>query len=299
MQTSCKICGSENTGPYFTDEPRILQCQKCRVVFLSPEAVNYEPEQYYSEKSHYSRLPAEWEIKRGRENARNVVKFINKYIKPSGKSLLDVGSHIGLFVHEATRAGFTAEGIETNRTAVSWATEHNIPIQNYDIETFSSNKKYDVITLFHVLEHLPNPRTALGKFGGYINDGGYMIIEVPNIDSHLAKKDGPAWKFIALEHLFYFSDETLGNILKNLGFKIIVVKRRNYEIQYLNLKKIFRYFWGKPLVRKRLISKEEMAGEKEIPVDGRFIKLIFKKVLIWWINILGHEDHILIIARKI
>lgn len=74
MNPNCNICGSKNIRPYFAKEHRVLQCQKCGVVFLSPEAVNYEPGLYYSEESHYSKLPAEWEIERGRENARGALK---------------------------------------------------------------------------------------------------------------------------------------------------------------------------------------------------------------------------------
>lgn len=298
MINKCKICGSNDIVNYFVNDDRVLKCRKCGTGFLNDKIIPADQE-YYEEASNYSAIinnPDRLDIIV--KNAKNQLGFITKHLDPRDKTLLDIGAHTGMFVQEAGRSGFRAEGIEPNKIAADWALRRGISINNADLESYQPDKKYDIITLFHVLEHLSDPVACLNKLKSWLNKGGYLIIEVPNSDSYLAKLDGISWKYIALEHVYYFSQNSLGGLLKDLGFTIIVFQKRNFEINYLNLRKLAHYIWGKKIIRDRFQGKNPRSNQVVDTAKKNSIKGLIGKFMIQLVCLLRREDHILIIACK-
>ncbi len=298
MNNKCKICDSDRIVNYFGSDERIKKCRKCGVGFLNSDTFVRKPD-YYEEGANYSAvLEDKQRLEYISRNAREQLSLMTENFKSKGKTLLDVGAHTGQFVREAFQLGFIAEGIEPNRVVADWARNKGISIQQSELENFNSPKKYDVITMFHVLEHFKDPMAALSKTKDLLGNRGYFIAEVPNSASYLARLDGVAWKFIALEHLFYFTENSLKNVLRDSGFSIIYSKKRNYELNYLNPSKLLRYLTGKKIFRDRFGGKNAVHN-KILPVpEKRFINSAFQKVMVCLIGMLGREDHIFIIARK-
>ncbi len=292
-----KTFKEHNPLPYLGDR-RILQCGSCGIVFLSPEISMKDSESYYREGDYWrDKLNDPLQREMLSRNARAMLSLITLHKKPDKSvKLLDIGSHEGTFVEEALKFGYQAQGIEPNKRIAAEARARGLPITEGAIESLAGEEKFDIITLFHVLEHLPDPQLALEKIKNHLKTDGILALEIPNIESYLAKRHGLSWKFIALEHLWYFSPLTLKHLLKEAGFEITFSLKRNGEIPYLSLGDIRQYFRPNPNYYKDRFKMKVSA-----PAAG-LLKIRFKllkRFLAAIIYILGRADHFFVIAKKI
>lgn len=296
---TCHICGSTQIREAFSQASEIRQCRRCFTGFLDPSIVSYEPDSYYQAAHNYAEiLDQPGRLERIRRTARSVMRIIRDYGDSGHRTLLDVGAHTGSLVQEALRVGFDASGIEPNASVVARAQEQGIPLTQGSLRDLPQEKSFDIITMFHVLEHVQDPVAMLRNVQGHLNPGGFFIVEVPNFDSYLARKDGPGWKFVALEHLFYFTQRGLTDLLSQEGFSVIRHIKRNDELQDLNIRKLLHYFTGPGLKRNRLVMKSDVHASHGDLQKESLVKKLVKRVLIAAIGLLGREDHILLITRK-
>lgn len=122
-----------------------------------------------------------------------------------GRSLVDVGAGGGEFVYLAKRAGFDAHGLEPNVGYSQFAREaYDVEVTTADISRLPESGT-DLVTLFHVLEHLPNPRESIKQIFNALKPNGLLLIEVPNI----LQKDASPSNIFFKAHIFYFSIGTL------------------------------------------------------------------------------------------
>ncbi len=151
-----------------------------------------------------------------------------------GKTLLDVGAGTGDFLLAAKNGDWDAEGIEPNQDARSRAQEKGIELcTNMKL---LSNKKYDVITLWHVLEHLPNLDEQIKKLVTLLNENGTMVIAVPNFKSYDARHYKKYWAaFDVPRHLWHFSKEAIERLFSDHGMKVIKTKPMLFDSFYVSL----------------------------------------------------------------
>jgi SAM-dependent methyltransferase len=141
--------------------------------------------------------------------------------------LLDVGAAGGYLVEQANRAGFDALGVEISEHAVEIASRvvpgkvHQGTLDTLDLDPGS----LDVITLFDVLEHLPEPGESLSRLGRWIKPGGCLALTIPDIDSLSAWLMAGAWPHYKEEHLFYPSREGMRMLLASTGFEVVHEER--------------------------------------------------------------------------
>jgi 2-polyprenyl-3-methyl-5-hydroxy-6-metoxy-1,4-benzoquinol methylase len=137
---------------------------------------------------------------------------------PSSSRCLDAGSSSGEFVYLLNSKGFLAEGVEANMPYAEYSVaELKIPVTISPFSQFQSEQKFDLITMFHVLEHLENPVLDLAHLGQFLKPGGHFIIEVPNIlyaDMAFSHKWHPG-------HLFSYSSTTLSMLMEKAGFETV------------------------------------------------------------------------------
>ena len=108
---------------------------------------------------------------------------------PSTARCLDAGSSSGEFVYLLNIKGFLAEGVESNMPYAEYSqAELKIPVTISPFSQFQPEQKFDLITMFHVLEHLENSVLDLAHLGKFLNSGGHFIIEVPKLHT-------PTWHF--------------------------------------------------------------------------------------------------------
>lgn len=302
----CPLCKGETTD-WFPGDPRVLQCRSCEIVFLSKKLQIKNLDDYYGLGNYWQdRLasPENRELlyQNTRQQLRLVVNCLRKPV--AGLKLLDVGSHEGVFVEEANHLGFWAIGLEPNKLQVAQARDRGTPLFQGTIENWENSEDFDVITAFHILEHVADPDRVLIKLAHCLKEGGLLVLEVPNIESFLARRHGLGWRFIALEHLFYFSPFTLNSLLDRTGFKIILSEKRNPEIAFLNLNQISHYFVPRAVKRNSFAMKSlPLSGCSHLPPGVALLRklvgfLKIKKLAALAVKFLDREDHLFIIARK-
>ncbi|MFX0141550.1 MAG: class I SAM-dependent methyltransferase, partial [Candidatus Hodarchaeota archaeon] len=158
-------------------------------------------------------------------------------IKPKG-SVLDIGSGRGYFLYHASQMGYKVKGFEISPLAVKYCEKHfhiKTTIQNIE-NGVNLNHKYDIITLWHVLEHLSNPLKVLTNLKLLLADNGILFIEVPNINSLKFLLSPRSKKWIGGDHpryhRFFFSARTLSQLLSIAGYKNIKRKTTTYNLSH-------------------------------------------------------------------
>ncbi len=140
---------------------------------------------------------------------------------PAPARLVDAGAGRGRFVAAAVAAGYDALGVEPSRRAV----EVDVPwvgtsLQEADIAPGS----VDVVTLWHVLEHLSDPAAALAVLGRWLVPGGTLVLGVPNLGSLQARLAGDRWYHLDLpRHRVHFTVPGLCRLLLSSGFEVVAV----------------------------------------------------------------------------
>lgn len=205
----------------------IVECKSCGLVFLlnpPDESVIYEDYYQiefngidYSEDSNFPHLREIFEINKQRTS---LIKELTKEKKDI--NILDIGCGSGLFLKSCKDEGLNGEGIDVSNTALAFAKdEFGLTVYNKRVEELIKEyKKYDVITLWHVLEHFLEPIDELQKIKELLSPNGILLIEVPNLKSIKFRLSGNKWKGgnHPLYHRSFFTAKTLLNTLAESGF---------------------------------------------------------------------------------
>ena len=209
------LCKSKNTQIMGKkDNVDIFRCLACQSVWIHPYSYRIDFyigneynlfQQNEKRKSYHERFLHDYEV------ARNRFSLIRRLIQPS-TSIIDVGCANGAFVKFISDMGYLAYGIDPMKQM--FPTEQ---IFQADFTTFTFNRRFDVVTLFDVLEHFPNQIeviTKICKMSQYL-----IFIDQPNPET---MKD-INWKHIRpLEHGFLMSKKFLAQEFNRLGFELII-----------------------------------------------------------------------------
>lgn len=230
QEINCPICGSKKIK-FFCEKNRynIYNCQDCEVGFVWPEPSSladiYQAPYFKGDLddggiNKFGYTDYEEDKKAMRET---FVIYLNKILKlTTGKKIFDVGAATGYFLDLAKRAGWQTSGIEISEYAVKIASAKGHQIFLGDLEDLESKERYDVITMWDVLEHLADPKKYLKSVHDVLHQEGILAINTINRSSWWARLWGRNWQAIMPpEHLFYYSVESLKILLEQGGFRII------------------------------------------------------------------------------
>lgn len=234
---SCILCGYQGIK-VIDRKASVCKCRNCGHVFNNPRPSRKEIERYYSQASRYDHwLPEE----KSRERMWGKRLKMLKKERQSG-SLLDVGAGTGHFLRLA-RESFEVTGNEISTEALRLARERNdIELIHGDLMDIELGKGFDVITIFHILEHVHDPAALIGRCNWLLADDGILIVAVPN-DVHslksyltrlLALLRVGKWRDYGLSgfpdilnecavneiHLSHFTTSTLKSFLSDSGFRV-------------------------------------------------------------------------------
>ncbi|MBN1180826.1 MAG: class I SAM-dependent methyltransferase, partial [Bacteroidales bacterium] len=155
-----------------------------------------------------------------------------------GKTLLDVGCGTGYFPRFMQQGGFDAEGMEMDADARAFAGK-NFGLKIHSPQELLEQKiysKYDVITLWHVLEHLQDADSYLSWIYTALKKKGYLFIALPNCNSYDAEKFDKYWAaYDVPRHLWHFTPKTLKALLKRHNFELAEIKRLPFDAYYNSL----------------------------------------------------------------
>jgi SAM-dependent methyltransferase len=206
------------------------------------------------------------------------IELIRQHIdKPNESKLLDIGCGTGWFLELSKKYGFDVSGQELSKHMAQWTSERlNISIMNLPIDKLSTSIKYDVITMFDVLEHVKDPMKIILKCRSLLNYNGIIVIFTLNFDSlsvHIMKEYS---NIIAPPaHLTFFNKRSVQLLSEKSGLELIYYRTCGIDIGDL---KAF-YEWKKEnemaLACKKLYDIiQPVVDEAEA---GNHIRLILKK----------------------
>jgi 2-polyprenyl-3-methyl-5-hydroxy-6-metoxy-1,4-benzoquinol methylase len=262
--SSCPLCGKSIFSPFLKstdffltkEEFMIVSCSNCGMKFVNPRPDEKEIGKYYESTDYMShdtgkKTGLNFLYRRARNfSLKKKFKIIEEYAK--GKKLLDFGCGTGEFIFFCKQNGFNVKGIEPGERPRSFArNKYQLEVHEETYLSHLTHQEFDIITLWHVLEHVHLLNERMKKIAEIMNPDGTLIIAVPNCNSWDAHYYGKFWAAYDLpRHLYHFSPETMKILAQNHTLKIdriIPMKLDSYYISLLSEKYEKgnqNYFWA-------------------------------------------------------
>lgn len=223
---------------------QVVECKNCGHIQLFPLPTVDEDEEYYNKNIHDKSTTPSLDIngifEKFKYQNEQRIKYLKKYIDMDGKKLLDYASGYGFFLQMLyDETGICGDGIEISQERLKICSErissyNNIQgggISVYPINLLkedlpdSLSKKYDIVTMFHLLEHIVDPIAFLKKVRGLMKDTGTLVVEIPNYDNLMMSASEEFKRFFFIrDHVSYYTPERLRDTLKQAGFEVEILK---------------------------------------------------------------------------
>lgn len=279
--TNCILCRHSKIKVFLEQSPyRLVQCSQCGLIFMNPRPRDVG-EHNLDTKERLEVLIQEHKRVRDLWCQENL-SWVQRYVKRG--RLLDIGSSAGFFLAIARKAGWDVAGIEPSGVMVEYGRKFlGLPIicgklNNQTVDLFNA-ESFDAVTMWEVMEHLPDPLKGLELVWSLLKPGGVLFIQVPNIESSVFRLFGKRWHNLSIHcHTTFFSQDTLKAL----------IKRCNYNIESI--------FTHSHIYRQ--IGQMSFRG---IPLDSnsRMVRAVTMLFNHWLLKITGSGDHIVVVARKI
>lgn len=267
-------------------DDELYECFKCGVRFLARNAVSEystRGEEYFGLLSESNRL----------KEYQYVAAKIRSRIGEG--SILDVGCGTGIFL-DTLEPAWKKVGVEPSSYAAEQARDRNIEVlQGEFISVNFPRRRFDVITMIDVIEHLELPKENLEKAFSMLKPGGIVVIETGDIGSLTARLAGSRWTYFnPPEHICFFSKKALIALLKQIGFVNIEVSRVTHGLEYSRDFGLFIKGCAKALVKISIIGLRNLAKQVMPRVD------LFDMLPPFNLNfkIPPFYDHIIVVAQK-
>lgn len=201
---------------------RVVRCKGCGHMFCTPRHENLF--QLYKNVEDPAYLQkSEDRIK----TAKHVLEIIREHI-PSG-NLLDIGCATGDFLSVA-KDFFKAEGLECSTWASDIAIKRGLTVHNKPLEQLQTAEKYDVTTLWGVIEHFEDPVKKVCCLKRILKKGGYVFLWTGDVQGLPAKILGRRWWHFLGQHIQFFSAKSLCRLFENQGFEKVTIQRYPYVL---------------------------------------------------------------------
>ena len=225
----CPVCFSDRTIPI---GDHIHTCNSCGIAFNSKFRPKRYNESYFLDeyrhqygKSYIEDYDAIYSVSKKR--IATILQFIQLKKKPSGLSLLDIGSAAGFFLKCARDRGIErVHGIEISEYAAGYCADtFHIPVSRSSFEDLIIENRYDIITAWFFLEHCADPAPVIDKIYSVLNNGGIFAFSGPSLFGPMFKFKRNAWiETHPPDHRIDFSPRFVKAIFKKKGFRKIHVK---------------------------------------------------------------------------
>ncbi len=219
------------TSSGYGSHAQIVKCNHCSYIYANPRWSNERLIDAYGAVEDATYVAE----RQGREltfskHLQAMERFIGD---ANGRSLLDVGAYVGIFVDTALKSGWKAMGVEPSSWASAEAQKDGLPIIcGTQDSTELDGKTFDVITMWDVIEHVDDPSGEMAKAYARLKPGGWLVVHTMDVDSMAAKLLKSRWPWYMDMHIHYFSQNTMKQMLEQNGFE---VKWSGIQSRYLTL----------------------------------------------------------------
>ncbi len=281
----CPVCNQDKLNNYFICKDFVVsgesfaltQCENCKLIFTNPrprrEFINkyYESPNYVPHSKDRSFMNTIYRWVRIYNN-RNKLKVISEYSEKG--NILDVGCGTGNFLEYCKNKNWEVAGIEPVESAAKIASSVlSLPILQ-DILQVEESSSFQVITFWHVLEHIYNLHEVIEKVKKLLARNGRIFIALPNNQSLDCLNYKEYWAaFDVPRHLWHFNPSSFSNFIKDHGLKIQAIIPMHFDAYYISLlseeNKSGRKNWTKAIING---YKSNSYGKKN---NDNFSSLIY------------------------
>jgi 2-polyprenyl-3-methyl-5-hydroxy-6-metoxy-1,4-benzoquinol methylase len=268
----CPVCSTHTEVVLFVaDNFKYRKCKTCSSIYNSPCLKKTYLEQMYSEGEYENyvkklTLPGE-KIRKSLTEVRKYNQIASLFM--SEGSILDVGCGAGVFLTIAAENGWDCTGIELSKAGGHAAMEHGVEILQSTFDEFYTNKKFDCITFWGVLEHVVNPMEFLEKAANLLEENGVIVFEVPSANSVLLDYV-VNYKFVPFRliengrHLTFFSNDAIESIGKNINCELEYIESNGLDIQTILINEVNPTVVGKLLNLQKLLDEKMLSDHYRV-----------------------------------
>ena len=225
---NCIICGNDLSSYQKNPEKNtVYNCKSCNLFNSVPiSSTKNSPKddymgKFWERENLKEMIRTDFENKVGQDyqlTQESMYSFCRKYLK-NRKKILEIGAGTGIHLIMFDKMGYIVTGVEPDPISANFINqklEHGRCINGF-IEDIKLNEKFNVVFLYHVVEHIEDPRALLKKCHDFLEDGGIIIIAVPDCENpeNLSKSIENTY------HLWHFSQNSLKKLTTKLGYKIL------------------------------------------------------------------------------
>ena len=246
---NCPVCQSQTFEEYLTvqdytvsqEQFKIVTCKKCGFRFTNPRPEEGAIGEYYQAESYISHTnTSKGLISKIYQEVRKFtlkgkLNLINR-LSPNKGKLLDVGCGTGMFLNVARENGWKVNGIEPDAGARKIAEENNQIKINDEVLSSFQQETFDVISLWHVLEHIHQLNETIEWLKDRLSKDGSLIIAVPNHESTDAKVYQEKWAaYDVPRHLYHFSQKSIKHLFAKHGFELKETLPMKFDSFYVSM----------------------------------------------------------------
>jgi SAM-dependent methyltransferase len=295
MLTPCPVCGDDRPELYLDGDDReisldsvgssrtvlshgrILRCTRCGLGYRSFRPREDQLAALYraaDDSMYEAEMPNRW------RTAHRHKRIVDSYVPIKG-TLLDVGCASGAFLSVMEQAGWEVEGVEPSASQFSRAQKlvgGSTRIQQCLLQHADLSHPFDLITLWDVLEHVTEPVEFLNVVASHLKDRGYLVLNVPRMDSLQARVLGSRWPILLAEHLCYFTIPSLRISGESAGLELIRTGQRPsaFSLGYVLFRARQHQILGAATAEK--LMRTSGAANLSVPVWLGEVYAIFRKI---------------------
>lgn len=285
--SQCPVCANDRFSSFASipdhfltkEEFQLVKCNQCSFLFTNPRPDQSEISRYYQSDEYLSHSGKKAGWLGGIYNFVRTIslnrkhKLISKHL--SNGTILDIGCGTGEFLNFMKGKGWQTTGVEPAGNPRKYAREH------YKLEIFEEDEldklpieQFDVITLWHVLEHVPDLNLRIRQIKRLLKTDGLLVIALPNHeswDANFYQKFWAAWD--VPRHFYHFSKRTFSLLMKNHQMEILSTHPMKLDAYYISLLSE-KYKYQKPGLF-RVVFNGLRSNKSAIRNDNNYSSLIF------------------------
>ena len=243
--SDCPLCfNTDSQEVYKVDGFSYHECCSCQSLYTKPHLRQSVLESLYSDGTYQvyqdNLVKTSINLRKGVLEERKYTQ-IESLLNNDLPSLLDIGCGGASFLDVCKQKGWDVEGIDPSPSSQTLALEkYNINVQHGDFSQLKIDKKFDVITLWGVLEHMSDPVSALKKAVSLLKKDGILAFEVPSADCFLSKylrkyNFSPTRYIESGRHNIFFSKKIINDIAEKLVLEVQLIESNGLDVQTILL----------------------------------------------------------------